>query len=255
MNILVTGATGVLGRLVVDELLALGAPRIRALTVDPAMAALPAGVEVVAGAPSSPGVLVGTDALFLAPPYPQALAEIGRLAAESGVGRIVCVSAPKGAIEASGVPVTHLEPAELMVESVMWARQIRAGDVVRDAGGDAIAAPIDRSDVAAVAARVLLSPAHVGRSYELTGPEALSRRDRVALIGAALGRRLRYVELPRQEAIAELTTDLGEAAACYVAAQELLVAHPRPVAPTVLALTGRSGTTFLDWAQKNADLF
>ena len=47
MKILVTGATGNVGRLVVDELLALGATDVRALTNNPAKAALPAGVEVV----------------------------------------------------------------------------------------------------------------------------------------------------------------------------------------------------------------
>jgi uncharacterized protein YbjT (DUF2867 family) len=256
MKILVTGATGVLGRLVVDELLALGAPEVRALAVDPAMAELPADVEVVPGSLGRPSTLpaayAGIDALLLLPPHPPASAEVRRLAAEAGVGRIVGVSGPKGAV---GVPFTHLEPAELMVESVLWARQIRVGDVVRDTCGDAVSAPIARTDVAAVAARVLLEDGHEGRTYELTGPEALSRRERVARIGTVLGRELRHVELPRHAAIEELTTDLGDAAACYVAGQEMLVAHPRPVVPTVPALTGRPATTFVDWLHRHTDLF
>jgi uncharacterized protein YbjT (DUF2867 family) len=49
MRILVTGATGNVGRLVVDELLALGATQVRALTINPARAALPPRVEVARG--------------------------------------------------------------------------------------------------------------------------------------------------------------------------------------------------------------
>lgn len=266
MKILVTGATGNIGRMVVDELVALGADDVRALTVDPARAALPAGVEVARGflgRPSTlPAAFQGVDVLYLAPHLPT-VAEACRLAAAAGIGRIVDLAGPKGghwqgvedAVEASGVPFTHLEPGEFMGNAAIWARQIRAGDEVRDAYGDAANAPIAQEDVAAVAARVLLSDQHVGRSYELTGPSSLTRREKVALIGEALGRELRYVELPRDEAIAELAKDMGEHAAWYVDGQETLVEHPQHAVPAVAELTGLPATTFLEWARRNADLF
>jgi uncharacterized protein YbjT (DUF2867 family) len=266
VKVLVTGATGNIGRMVVDELLALGADDVRALTVDPERAALPAGVEVVRGFLGRPATLpaayANVDVLYLAPHLPTA-AEACRLAAAAGVGRIVDLAGPKGgiwqaiedAVEASGVAYTHLEPGEFMSNATVWARQIKTGDVVRDTCGDAVNAPIAQQDVAAVAARALLDASHAGRSYELTGPEALSRRQKVELIGRALGRDLRYVELPRDEAIAELAKDMGDHAAWYVDGQEALRKHPQAAVPTVATLTSRPATTFLEWVRAHENLF
>jgi uncharacterized protein YbjT (DUF2867 family) len=265
-KILVTGATGNIGRMVVDELLAAGADDVRALTVDPVRAALPDGVEVARGFLGRPSTLptayANVEVLYLAPHLPT-VAEACRMAAEAGIGHIVDLAGPKGehwqavedAVEACGVPYTHLEPGEFMANATLWSRQIRAGDTVLDTCGDAVNAPIAQEDVAAVAARILLSDDHVGRSYELTGPEALSRREKVALIGQALGRELRYVELPRDEAIAELAKDMGSYAEWYVDGQQMLVSHPQAAGSAVSELTGRPATTFLSWARSHADLF
>ena len=71
MTILVTGATGNVGRLVVDRLLAMGATGVRALTNDPEKAALPAEVEVVEGyigrPQTVPAALGGVERMYLAP--------------------------------------------------------------------------------------------------------------------------------------------------------------------------------------------
>ncbi|MGK5678822.1 NAD(P)H-binding protein [Actinoplanes sp. URMC 104] len=266
MRILVTGATGNVGRMVVDELLARGANDVRALTVDPAKAALPSGVDVArgfVGRPSSlPPALEGVDVMYLAPHIPTAH-ETCRLAAEAGVGRIVDLSGPKGdhwqaiedAVEASGVPFTHLEPGEFMLNATIWASQIRAGDEVRDGYADSANAAIAQEDIAAVAARVLLEDGHEGRSYELTGPESLTRREKVEAIGRALGRPLRYVELPHEEAIEQLRADMGEYAEWYVEGEAQLAAHPQPAVPTVSELLGRPAMTYEQWARKHAALF
>jgi uncharacterized protein YbjT (DUF2867 family) len=266
MKILVTGATTNIGRMVVDELLALGADDVRALTVDPVRAALPAGVDVATGflgRPSTlPAAYAGVDVLYLAPYLPTAT-EACRLAAAAGVRRIVDLAGPKGehwqgvedAVEACGLPFTHLEPGEFMANAAIWGRQIRSGDEVRDAYGDAANAPIAQEDIAAVAARVLLDDSFAGRSLELTGPQTLSRRRKVELIGQALGRELRYVELPRDEAVAELTADMGEHAGWYVDGLAMLAEYPQPAVPTVAEITGRPATTFLEWAQAHVDLF
>ncbi|GAA0539128.1 NmrA family NAD(P)-binding protein [Paractinoplanes ferrugineus] len=266
MKILVTGATTNIGRMVVDELLALGAGDVRALTIDPERAALPPQVEVARGflgRPSTlPAAYAGVDVLYLAPHLPTAT-EACRLAAEAGIGRIVDLAGPKGAhwqgiedaVEASGLPFTHLEPGEFMANSAIWSRQIRAGDEVRDGHGDAANAPIAQEDIAAVAARALLDNSLAGRSLELTGPESLSRRRKVEIIGAALGRELRYVELPRDEAIAELSKDMGEHAAWYLDGQAAFVDHPQQAVATVAEIAGRPATTFLTWVRANASLF
>jgi uncharacterized protein YbjT (DUF2867 family) len=266
VKVLVTGATGNIGRMVVDELLARGADDVRALTVDPGRAALPPGVEVARGflgrPETLPAAFAGVDVLYLAPHLPT-VAEACRLAAAAGIGRIVDLSGPKGAhwqpvedaVEATGVPFTHLEPGEFMANATLWARQIRAGDEVRDAYGEAVNAPVAQEDVAAVAAHVLLTEGHAGRSYPLTGPEALSRRQKVARIGEALGRELRYIELPHDEAVAEYRPELGDHAGWYFDGLDALARNPHPAVPTVAQLTGRPAMTYMEWARRHADLF
>jgi uncharacterized protein YbjT (DUF2867 family) len=158
-------------------------------------------------------------------------------------------------VEACGVPWTHLEPGEFMTNAGIWAGQIAAGDVVRDTCGDAANAPIAPADIAAVAARILVDGGHAGRSYELTGPESLTRRERVMLIGAALGRELTYVDLPRDEAIEELAKVMGEYAEWYVDGLEMLARHPQPASGTVAELIGRPATPFAEWARRNVAMF
>jgi uncharacterized protein YbjT (DUF2867 family) len=266
MKILVTGATGNVGRLVVDELLAAGATDIRALTVDPARAALPAGVEVVRGylgrLDSMPAALDGVDRMYLAPLL-DTVRDVTRLARAAGVRRIVDLAggedtdwyAVEQAVEDCGVAWTHLEAGEFMANALMWAPQIKAGDVVRDAYPESANAPIALEDIAAVAARALLDDSHEGATHVLTGPETLTRRDQVRRLGAALGRDLRYVELTREEAIAELIPTMGEYAAWYVDGMAMLVEHPQRAVQTVREITGRPGTTFAQWAARNADSF
>ena len=266
MKILVTGATGNVGRLVVDELLALGAADVRALTVNPAKADLPAGVEVVRGFIGRPATLTaaleGVDRMYLAPVI-ETNAEVCRMAAAAGVRRIVDMAGAKGdhwqaiedGVEACGVPYVHLEPGEFMHNADLWAAQIRAGDVVRDGYGSAANAPIALEDIAAVAAHCLLEDGHEGRSYELTGPESLTRRRRVEIIGAVLGRRLTYVDLPHDEYVQELEKSMGEYAAWYADGMRLLADHPQQAVPAVAELTGRPATTFAEWARSHVDLF
>ena len=266
MKILVTGATGNIGRMVVDELLALGADDVRALTVDPVKAALPPEVEVVRGFVGRPATLApalaGVDVMYLAPHIPT-VAQACRLAAEAGVGRIVDLAGVKGehwqaiedAVEACGVPFTHLEPGEFMANADLWAAQIRAGDVVRDAFGAVANAAVAQEDIAAVAARVLVSDGHAGRSYELTGPESLTRRQKVAAIGRALGRELTYVELPYDEALAQLELAMGEYAKWYLDGLAASVEHPQAALPTVGELLGRPAMSYEEWARRHAEIF
>ncbi|MEV6350691.1 NAD(P)H-binding protein [Actinoplanes sp. NPDC051851] len=267
MRILVTGATAKIGRMVVGELLARGATDIRALTVDPARAALPSPVEVVHGHFGRRGTvataLAGVDRMYLAPHLPTA-AEVCAMAAAAGVRHIVDLAGVKGgewqpiedAVEASGAAWTHLEPGEFISNATIWAPQIRAGDEVRDAYPDVANAPVAEEDIAAVAAAVLLSDDHAGASLPLTGPAALSRREKVAELGAGLGRDLRYVELTGEAARARFTESMGPYGDWYLANLASMAAHPpQQVVSTVGDLLGRPATGYREWAAAHADLF
>jgi uncharacterized protein YbjT (DUF2867 family) len=158
-------------------------------------------------------------------------------------------------VEASGVPFTHLEPGEFMSNAGLWASQIQAGDVVEDACGDAVNAPIAQEGIAAVAARVLVEDGHDGQSYELTGPQALTRREKVEAIGRALGRDLTYVDLPRDEALPVFERTMGEYASWYLDGLAVLTRYPQAAVPTVARLTGRPAMTYEQWAVRHASIF
>ncbi|MGP3776476.1 NmrA family NAD(P)-binding protein [Streptomyces sp. SDT5-1] len=218
--VLVTGATGRIGRAVVDELLAAGIP-VRALTRDPAKAELPDGVEVVAGDFTDPAsldpALRGARSVFLlwtAPPATTASA-IDRVAAH--VRRIVFLSSPhrtahpffrqpnpmadlhaeiERLITAAGLDATVLRPGMFASNArLWWEPAIRAGAPVRWPYADVETAPVDERDLAAVAARTLYESGHTGGDYVLTGPEALSHADQVRVIGEVIGREIPFEEL------------------------------------------------------------
>jgi uncharacterized protein YbjT (DUF2867 family) len=264
--ILVTGATGNIGRLVVDELLAAGATDVRALTNKPEKAALPPQVEVVRGyigrVETLQGVFDGVEKMYLAP-MEETVREVTGLAAKAGVQHIVDVSGPKDswwasvatAVEESGAAWTHLSPGEFMDNMLMWAEQIRTTGEVRDGYPGAANAPIDLADIAAVAARALLEDGHAGKEYLLTGPETLTRAEMVRHIGAALGREIPFVELDHEAAVAVLEPSMGEFARWYVDGMRDLTEHPQQANRLVEELTGRPATTFAQWARKKVDEF
>ncbi len=220
--ILVTGATGTVGREVVDLLLAGGA-KVAAVTRDPSRADLPEGADVVAGDPSRPPTLAttlrGAEALFLNPAtVGTSAAELLELAAGQGVERVVMLSGAvldletgddplaanfklvEDAIKASGLEWTFLRAGEFAANGLNWAPQIRATGVVRDAYGDASTSPIHERDIAAVGVRALTDPGHAGRTYALHGAASITRRERVGLIGEAIGRPLTSEEVTHAQA-------------------------------------------------------
>jgi uncharacterized protein YbjT (DUF2867 family) len=219
--ILVTGATGLVGRLLVAELLGAGA-KVRAVTRDPSASALP-GVDLVAAEPQQPETLrphlEGVEAVFLNPrAVGERAADIAALAARSGVRRLVALSAmnidepldhqpsrlagdrnkeAEEAVVGSGVSWTSLRPSAFASNTARaFGPQVRAGDVVRYVHAGFEEALIDERDIAAVAARALTSDELAGQRLELTGPQSLSHAAQVETIGAVLGRPLRFQEVP-----------------------------------------------------------
>jgi uncharacterized protein YbjT (DUF2867 family) len=266
MTILVTGATGNIGRLVVDHLLAAGAKRVRALTNNPKRAALPAEVEVVEGylgrLETMPAALDGVERMYLAP-APPTVHDVVALVKQAGVRRIVDLSGEEGswwhsvaeAVERSALEWTHLWPGEFMENCLIWAEQIRTTGIVCDAYPSSANAPIAMCDIAAVAATVLLEDGHLAQAYSLTGPETITRAEQVRLIGEALGKQIPFVELTCEQAVEKLSSIMGGYAEWYLSGKAQLVDHPQTPVPTVEAITGHPATTFAQWAVEHAAEF
>ncbi len=282
--VLVTGATGRIGRLVVDELLRAGA-RVRALTRRPERAVLPATVDVVAGDFTNPSSLdaaaEGVSAIFLVwtAPVIAAADAIARFARPSPQHRrVVYLSAPfrtphpffqqpnpmrelhaevERLLAASTLDVAILRPGMFSSNALhWWAPQIRAGDVVRWPYAAAETAPIDERDLAAAAARVLLDDTHARGDWVLTGPESLSQAAQVRTIGDVIGRRLYFDELSpdafRREAA---TTWPPGVADMLLAAWKAALGQPAFVTTAVHDLLGAPPRTFAQWAADNAAAF
>ncbi len=278
-RILVTGATGTVGRQVVSQLPATDV-RVRALTRDPALANLPAGVEVRRGDLTVPetldACLDGVDVVFLvwtADPraVSTAVDRIGKYA-----HRIVFLSSPhqtphplfqqpnplasmhaeiERLIRLSGLDWTFLRPGMFAANArSWWAPQIRVGDVVRWPYAAAPTAPIHEADIAAVAVGALLDTRHNGADYVLTGPQSLTQREQVEIIGEVIGRSLRFEEMSPDEARREL--GFPEAAInMLLAAWAAAIGQPALVTSTVADITGRPARAFRDWVIDHADEF
>ncbi|MGW4244975.1 NADPH:quinone reductase, partial [Nocardia sp. NPDC004722] len=143
----------------------------------------------------------------------------------------------------------------LASNSLSLARQVRAGDVVR-ATEVAPSAVVDEGDVAAVAVRVLTEPGHLGRTYLVTGPQVIGRAERVAAIGAALGRSLRFEVLP-----VEVARETMRAAGLPERQIESLVSmtefRPRSelITDTVAEFTGRPARDIREWSVEHVEDF
>jgi uncharacterized protein YbjT (DUF2867 family) len=272
-TVLVTGATGNVGRHVVNRLLELGAD-VRALVREPGAARLPAGVAVAGGDLTRPdtldAALAGIDSVFLVWPglsTAAAPATVERLSEHAR--RVVYLSAMggrdgerpvgfwgeiEGLIERTGLESTFLRASGFAANTLGWAEQIRTRGVVRWPYGRARRSLIHEKDLAAAAALALTEDRHVGAAYTLTGPEAASQLEQVRLIGAAIDRDLRGEEQPHAEARESLLAAWGDPAFVDMALDgwAAMIDAPEPVTTTVEQVTGVPARKFRQWALDHA---
>jgi len=266
---------------VVAQLLPAGVA-VRALTRRPDAAGLPAGVEVVAGDLTVPesldAALQDVSAVFLlwtAPPT-MVSAAIDRFA--SHTRRVVFLSSPhqtphpffqqpnplarfhaevERLIAAAGFESTIIRPGMFASNArFWWADAIRERAVVRWPYAAAETAPIDERDIGAVAARALCDDRHDGGDYVLTGPESLSQAEQVSIIGAAIGRPIRFEELSpeefRRETAGNWPTPVVD---MLLAAWKATIGRPAYVTSAVADVVGSPARTFRQWVLDNAEAF
>jgi len=277
--IVVTGATGNIGRPLTEALVEAGE---QVTTVSRHAAAAPdGGRHVVADLADPAGLepaLAGAKALFLllsgdlhatgANP-----ADIIGQAVASGVRRVVLLStlgvatrpfgttriamrALEDVVRESGVDWAILRPGGFASNALWWAESVRSRQEVAAPFGDTEVPIIDPADIGEVAAACLLDDRHLGEVYELTGPAVITPREQAATLAGVLGSPVRFHELTRAEAKAGMVRSMP----AELADDTLdILSSPTPaelrVSPDVERVLGRAPRSFADWAARNVAAF
>ena len=276
MSIVVTGATGHLGRLVVRSLLERGVAPEEVLAtgraVDRIADLADRGVRTAAFDFADPpaGLLEAGDILLLvSTDVPGNRVELhGAVvdaAAEAGVARIVYTSAPRAddtplalavdhaaterVIRASGLPFTFLRNNWYIENYAGTVAQARATGVVLGSAGAGRVASAPRSDYAAATAVALSTDGHENAVYELSGDQAWDFPEFAAALGGVLGRDVRYRSVsPEEHRAALLGAGLDAGTADFVVGLDAAIAAGALdlVRPDLSRLTGRPTTPLAD---------
>jgi len=283
--ILVTGATGLNGKELLRRLSARGVA-VRALVRNPAkagaIAALPQ-VEIVQGDMARPETLTAAlrdvdRAMLISSSDPMMLdvqSNFIDAAGKAGVKHIVKLSGImpeldsafrfarmhgeiEKRLEASGMAFTHLRAGEFMAAYFRQVPAIVAKGAMFLPMDDARIASIDVGDIAEIAADVLTHSGHEGKTYPLTGPEALTMTQVAEKLSAATGKTIRYVNVAPEDARqAQLAAGMPPylADALFELFAERRNGKEAKVWPDAGALLGRPPTSFDEFARRHAAVF
>ncbi len=279
--ILVLGATGTTGGEVAKQLIAAGhKPRILVRSRAKAQA-FEGKAELVEGDLSDPGALasamVGIEKLFLVstgldgPKLEVSAIEAAKKAGVRHVVKLSVISADNPQISfakwhagtekvlmASGMAWTLLRPGNFNTNTFGWADTIKSQGAFYQPTATGRWASIDPADIGAVAVKALTSPGHEGKAYTLTGPESTDGAGYAAKISAAIGKPVKFVDVP-PEAAKDGMLKSGMPAGYVDALLELLgimkANYADVVSPDLETVLGRKGTTFEAWIASNAAAF
>lgn len=282
-KILVTGATGGVGSHLIRILSETGIDFIAGVRNPEKLAE---DIETVTfdytDSNSMRGAMLGIHSLFLLQPFLPGMHErqikAVEIAKEAGVKHIVRLSVAlsdpnsdclmariygevDAAVKDSGIDYTILEPATFMQNFVTYSSQsIREENAFYLPVGKGRTGFIDSRDVATVAARVLMNPEdHRKKTYYLTGSEALSYSDAAAIISAAIGREVTYIDQAedlRVKAFQKMGIPremIDQAMSLYrVIKRNKPVKYSSYVSPTVKEITGKDPETFAEFTREFA---
>ena len=284
--ILVTGATGTNGRLVIQELLNAG-QQVRAMVQDPARAGdlQQAGAKLVVAdfdtVHTLDAALAGVDRALLISPVDQRLvereirfierakkADLKHLVKFSAIGAHPAASFTWGRqhgtserlIMDSALPFTFVQP-NFFTQNLLWSVEtIKTRGEIHSSIGTTPASHVDARDIAAVITAVLTEPLdhHAGRIHLVTGPAALTF-DQIAEVGSqVVGKLVRYVNLSDERLKAGLIAS-GQSEWQADALLELNTyarqGHASVVTDTVQRVTGRPARTLAQWFTDHAGAF
>lgn len=231
--ILVTGASGLVGGRVLQEVTKSGGPVLAMYRSREDASRVPSGVRAViadfADSDSLRRALDGVDTVYLVcSPVPQLVELEGSMidaCKKTQVQRVVLNSALGAGSYAKSFPSWHAKVEEGLVSSGLgwtilrpnsfmqnvgayYAPTIRSQNAFYSSMGSARMSYIDVRDIVAIAAKALTTNNHAGKTYELNGPEALSAADVAGKISRVVGRSVQYVDIPF-EAQRKLLMGLG----------------------------------------------
>jgi uncharacterized protein YbjT (DUF2867 family) len=281
--ILITGATGTVGRELVSQLLADKTP-FRVLVRDPAKVAhLQGKAQIVQGDLDKPESLApamaGVDHVFLltVDQDTHSDANLVQAAKAAGVRHVVKLSTNfvgntvKGGVgvwhlekeeflKASGLAWTMLRPAAFSSNSLGWIGSIKARGAVFSSAGTSKANPIDPYDIAAVAKVCLTQPGHEGKAYDLTGPESLTVREQVAILAGVLGREIQVIDVTVEEAMTNMARVRVMGPKLEQGMREMMSiirdgGYDRPLSGEVFEVTGKPPRTFKQWCEAHKGAF
>ena len=278
--ILITGATGNIGKELLPTLLESG-QSVRVLVRDERkVAQLDAGVERVVGDLDKPETLIAAvndvERIFLGTFETQQDVNMLEAAKRAGVQHIVKLSTIEATdhtvqvgkwhsereelIRASGLDWTILRPGMFMSNSIeWWADSIKGqGSVFFPGGKKGKAGPVDPRDIAKVATLALTQPGHSGQAYPLTGSELFTIGEMVQTISRVLGKHIQYVDIPPVAAkLFMLKTGIDKV--LVSALMELLACLRKNEAAiltdTVKWVTGNPPRTFEAWCREHIGAF
>jgi len=275
MKILVIGATGKTGRAVVDALVARGA-NVRSASRKPGAAS--GAVEPVrfdwADRETWRPALRGVEGLYIVGPYAEPDAEIlvkELLAIADEVRHVVLLSVLGADLLPSAVPMATWERdvresgKEWTILRPNWFMQnfgeggftapLRDRGILELPAADAALSFVDTRDIAEVAATALTEDGHHGQVYEITGPQAFTHAEAVALLGHAAGRELHYVAItPEQLATRLRTAGAGERTVAWQLGLFEVMRNGvnTPVSDAIKRVTGRAPRSLAEYAAKYA---
>lgn len=279
MSYLITGATGAVGKHIVNQLIASGA-QVHALSRKPNQTDLPAKVKVFEGDLTASGlqegIFDGVKSMFLFPAYGDLRPFLARAKA-AGVEHVVLLSSLATAaefprdlnspsyrhhraieqnVEASGIAYTFLRPGSFANNLRFWSHTIKASKAVYGPYPQSAQALIHEADVADVAVASLTTNAHKGATYALTGPESLTQADQLKTIGAAIGQKLTYCTITPEQFIQSMSQFMpADVIKMMLDYWSDTVEQPDVVRPTVEQITGRPARTLTQWAADHASDF
>jgi uncharacterized protein YbjT (DUF2867 family) len=263
--IVITGATGNVGRPLVQILTAAGEDVVPVSRHGDGHQADLTRPETLAPAlDGAKAVFLLTSADFLADGNLRPVVDVIR---NAGVPRVVLLSSQgvtsgrhpsvhEDAVTGSDLDWTILRPGNFASNAFAWAESIRTRRTMAAPFADVALPAVDPHDIAAATAAALRDAGHANAVYTLTGPAAISPRQQAAVIQDVIGTPISFTELSRDEARAGMLTFMP---APVVEATLDVLGTPTPaeqaVSPDVEKVLGRPPHTFTDWVTRNLEAF